>query len=262
MTEIRTLLGTEDLSVSIGGQTVTRDLTFDVRAGDVWGVIGANGVGKTTLLHTLAGLRAADGGHIELGGKHLSSLTRRQIAQRVGLVTQHTQDHFGATVYDTTVMGRHPYLNPLVGETREDLEIVEEVLKALELDALRHRRVDRLSGGERRRVSIATALTQDPGVYLLDEPTNHLDMNHQFELMETVVQRARSRSAGVVVILHDVNQVSRFCSHVLMLFGNGKLQTGESERLLTLLTRENLGELYGRPIIDTEVAGRRVFVPS
>ncbi len=259
MTEIRTLLGTESLAVTIGGQSVTRDLSFDVASGDVWGIIGANGVGKTTLLHTLAGLREVDAGHIELDGKHLTSLTRKQIAQRVALVTQHTLDHFGATVYDTVVMGRHPHLNPFVGETRADLDIVEDVLEMMDLNSFRRRRVDRLSGGERRRVAIATALVQDPGVYLLDEPTNHLDLNHQYELLETVARRAKSREAGVVVILHDVNQVARFCTHVLMLFGSGRAQTGEQERLLT---RSSLSELYGRPIIDSEIEGRRIFVPS
>lgn len=253
------LLATESISVSIAGKQVVRDLSFSVAPGQCWGILGANGVGKTTLLHTLAGLRELDAGHIELAGKHLDKLSRRQIAQRLGIVPQHSFDQFGASVRETILMGRHPHIAPFRGETSEDLHCAQDAMQQFDLLGLADSRVDQLSAGERRRVAVATLFCQAPKVWLLDEPTNHLDLHHQFELLGTVVDRVTAANSCLITILHDANLVSRFCTHSMLLFGDGEIRTGRTEELLT---RENLGRLYGRPVIDSIIEGRRVFVPA
>ncbi|MGD8430428.1 MAG: ABC transporter ATP-binding protein, partial [Ectothiorhodospiraceae bacterium] len=167
------LLRTEALAVSVGGHTVVSDLSLSVARGQCWAILGRNGAGKTTLLHTLAGLRDADGGRLDLDGGPMTALSRRTIARRLALMPQDSSDPFPATVLETALIGRHPHLGVWEWEGPEDRERARQALAAVGLGELSDRDVTTLSGGERRRLAVATVLTQEPQIYLLDEPVNH-----------------------------------------------------------------------------------------
>lgn len=241
-----------------GGPRLCRDLDLTIRPGERWGVLGVNGSGKTTLLHTLAGLLPALGGSVRLDGVDIDRLPRRRVALRLGLLPQDSQDPFPATVLETALMGRHPHLGPWRSEGPDDLRIAREALAAVGLSAMAARRADTLSGGERRRLAVATLLAQDPCVYLLDEPLNHLDIRHQMEVL-ALLTRAGAESRSVVMTLHEPTLASRYCDRVLLLFGDETWDAGDPAELLSA---ECLGRLYRHPIEVVESRHGRVFLPA
>ncbi|KAA0014174.1 ABC transporter ATP-binding protein [Billgrantia pellis] len=246
-----------ELVVDVPGRRDGRPLSLSVEPGQVWGVLGPNGAGKTTLLHTLAGLRAPRAGEIRLDGRPLATLKRRQVAQHLGLVFQERQDGFPATVLETALIGRHPYLSPWRMEGGEDLRLAQAALERLDVAHLADRLVSTLSGGERQRVAIATVLTQAPALWLADEPTNHLDLHHQTEVMALLAEQA-AEGRAVMMCLHDLNLASRWCDHLLLLYPDGEACWGPSDALLVPAALERL---YGQRLATAEIGGAPVFVP-
>jgi iron complex transport system ATP-binding protein len=247
------LLQANKLNIQIGDLKVTGELNLDICKGQCWAILGANGTGKTTLLHTLAGLRNPESGQLHLQAQSMSELSRRQVASQLGLLLQDSSDIFPSTVWDTVLTGRHPHLGRWSQENENDFAIARAALTQLDLADLAQRTTDTLSGGERRRLSIATLLAQQTPLLLLDEPTNHLDLRHQVAVLEHIRSLTQQGHAALMV-LHDVNQAARYCDQVLMLFGDGQWAAGSSE---TLLEEARLSELYGHPLrrVSTENGG-------
>jgi iron complex transport system ATP-binding protein len=251
------LLEVRGLTVEIAGKQVCRDLSFTLSAGECIGLLGGNGVGKTTLLHTLAGLRAPAAGEVLLDGAPVATQPRRRVAQRLGLLMQQPEDSLPATVLETALIGRHPHLDFWRWESHADVAIARRALRSTGLEGLEQRVQTALSGGERRRLDIATVLTQDPTVFLLDEPAHQLDLQHQMALLGLLKRLAAEQSRAVLMSLHDINLAARFCSGVLMLFGEGEAQSGPAQ---VLLTAENLTRLYRTPVAALPWQGGRVFI--
>lgn len=249
-------LGGRSLDVAVNGHYLVRALDFEVRGGEFIAVLGRNGVGKTLTMHTLAGLRTPSAGTVELDGHGLSTWAGRARARRLALLPQTTEDPFPSTVFDTALIGRHPHLPFWQWEGPEDHARARAALAAVGLAGLETRDVESLSGGERRRLAIATLLTQDTAVCLLDEPTNHLDPQHRNEVLELFRARART---GLLVIatLHDATLAARYADRVLLLHGDGRWQYGD---VATTLTATHLSELYHVPVEELSSRGRRVFV--
>jgi iron complex transport system ATP-binding protein len=252
------LLETHALTVRAGPVTACRALDLRLASGTCWGILGRNGAGKSTLLHTLAGLRAPDEGGVHWQGRDLRTLSRRETARDIGLVPQGDDLPFPLTVRDAALAGRHPHLGRWQHETAEDQARVGEALRAVALDGCEDRPLDTLSGGERRRLALATLLVQDPAVALCDEPTNHLDPGQQLAMMTLLYRRFATAGRALVVVLHDAGLALRCCSHLLLVFGDGRTVAGEAAALgdPTLL-----GELYGHPMALVEGDGLRSFVP-
>lgn len=249
------LLQTQNLSFGVSGRLLCDALNLQIKAGECWGILGPNGSGKTTLLHTLAGLRAPRSGSLLLNGVPLEQLERREIAQQLGLLLQDSHDPFPASVLEEVLCGRHPHLGRWQNEGEEDLALARAALLKLELADLEQRQIQSLSGGERRRVAMATLLTQSPALMLLDEPLNHLDLRHQKLLLETVNGLSEA-GHGVMMVLHDPNQAVRCCDRILLLTGNGEWQQGSAEEMLQA---ERLSQLYGCAIEQVEIAGENWF---
>jgi iron complex transport system ATP-binding protein len=251
------VLATRDLIIDVPGREGGTPLNITIEPGQVWGVLGPNGAGKTTLLHTLAGLQAPRSGSVELNDSALGQLRRRHVAQRLGLVFQDRQDGFPATVLETALIGRHPYLSPWQMEGADDYARAEAALERLDVAHLRDRLVSTLSGGERQRVAIATVLTQAPNVWLADEPTNHLDLHHQSAVMALMGEQA-AQGQAVIMCLHDLNLAARWCDHVLLLYPNGEACWGPRD---SMLVPSALESLYRQKLAVVEVDGAPVFVP-
>lgn len=250
-------LEAKNLTVTVAGKTVCRDWNFVIKRGECWGMLGPNGAGKTTLLHTLAGLRAPQAGTLHVAEQPLNTMSRRHIAQCVGVLFQHSQDPFPSTVHEAVLIGRHPYLTAWRWEGEEDHKQACVALAQMELVGMASRQVETLSGGERQRLAIAALLTQDPQLFLLDEPANHLDLHHQIMVMNFLVQHVRQARKALLMVLHDVNMVMRYCDYVALLIGDGNILSGTTDEMLT---RKNLGKLYKHPVHCIETQGRRIFV--
>lgn len=246
------------LDVAVDGHALVRALSFEALAGEFIAVLGRNGVGKTLTLHTFAGLRGPAAGIMELDGRGLAAWTGRERARRLALLLQTTEEPFPSTVFDTALIGRHPHLPFWQWEDAEDLARAQTALAAVGLADLALRDVTSLSGGERRRLEIATLLSQDAAVCLLDEPTNHLDPQHRNEVLELF--RRRADAGGLVIAaLHDATLAARHADRVLLLFGDGRWQFGDAG---TTLNAASLSELYRVPVEELNSRGRRVFVSA
>lgn len=253
-----TLLQARKLSVTIAGKYVCRELTLHIKAGDCLALLGPNGAGKTTLLHTLAGLRTPAQGAILLDDKPISNLSRRRIAQRLGLLMQQPEDSLPASVLETALIGRHPHIDFWRWESHADVSLARRALRLVGLDGLEQRAQNQLSGGERRRLDIATVLTQDPQILLLDEPAHQLDLCYQLALLAHFQHLARDFGHAVVMSLHDVNLAARFCSQVLLLFGAGETFLGTTDKL----NAELLGRLYHTSVTALSAPGGTVYLPG
>jgi iron complex transport system ATP-binding protein len=251
-------LETQGLVLEIPARPGGRPLDLAIRPGQVWGVLGPNGAGKTTLLHTLAGLHRPRAGRVLLDGRPIVELGRRRLAQALGLVFQERLDGFPATVRETALIGRHPWLAPWRMEGAEDLRMAEAALARLDADHLAERLMGSLSGGERQRVAIATVLTQSPRVWLADEPTNHLDLHHQSAVMDLLAEQAAA-GASVMLCLHDLNLAARWCDHLLLLYPDGEACWGPAG---AMLEPRALERLYGQRLATARVDGAPVFVPT
>ena len=252
------LLSCTGINIRIGNITVARGLDLDIQAGQCWCLLGRNGIGKTTLLHTLAGLRAPAAGTIKLNGTSLKQLQRRDMARQLGILFQGNEDSFPATVFETVLQGRHPYLHRWQWETASDHEIAARTLTRLDLGNFKNRNVQTLSGGERQRVAIATLLTQQTRLLLLDEPTNHLDLHHQLEILETLLSECRERRKAVFMVLHDINLAARFADHILLLLGDGETRAGSTQEILQTRLLERL---YSHRLIEIETPTGSAWIP-
>jgi iron complex transport system ATP-binding protein len=221
---------------------VLQDVSFRVEKGEFIGVIGPNGSGKTTLLKLLYRLLTPQKGEILLELVPLKKMERTDIAKRVAVVAQETQLLFPFTVLETVLMGRSPYLGDLMFESEKDLEIVKRAMEWTNILPLSKRPMDELSGGERKRVFIATALAQEPEVLLLDEPTVNLDIQHQTDFLDLVLTLNRERGLTIVMASHDMNIASEFCDRLILLRRGRIYKMGDPEEVIT---RETIESVYG-----------------
>lgn len=248
-----------NLVLMLPGHAPQAPLNLALAAGEIGAILGANGSGKTTLLHTLAGLRPPHAGEVLLDGRPIRQWPARARARRLGLVFQDDMESFPTTVREAVCAGRFAHQSLWRGLSRADEDAVASALTAMHVADLAARPLTALSGGERRRVALATLLAQDPHVLLLDEPTNHLDWHHQFIVMENLSRRVRQGGKAALISLHDPNLAARYVDRVLLLGGDGTAEWGPTAELLTA---ERLARLYRHPFRQLSQSGMSVFVPG
>jgi iron complex transport system ATP-binding protein len=245
--------------LGVNGRTLVRDFSFRLCAGEVWCMLGPNGVGKSTFLHTVVGLREPQGGLLRLAGKRLVDWPADEAARQRGFLPQTFHDAFSASVLESVMLGRHPYLSRWQWEGEEEREIALAALQAVDLAGFGRRNVLTLSGGERQRVALAALLAQDAPLLLLDEPVSHLDLHHQVLVLEHLGELARARGKGVLFTVHDLNLAARFASHALLLTPQGTVRQG---RIGEVMTEDALCGAFGHRVTRLETTGRTLFVPE
>ena len=242
------MLRATDVSFSYRGRSnVLQAVSLDVDRGDLVGILGPNGSGKTTLLKLLCGALAPTTGDVSLEGRRIGDWPRREIAQRVALVPQETHAAFDFSVLDVVLMGRFPYLGPFALEGPDDLVIARQALAATGTADFEARAFGTLSGGEKQRVVIASALAQAPSLLLLDEPTASLDIGHQIEV-QTLLRRLNGEGVTMVLSTHDLNLAAALCRRLVLVRDGQVLAAGQTEDVLTPAA---IRDLYG---VHAEVA--------
>ncbi|TAK91843.1 MAG: ABC transporter ATP-binding protein [Burkholderiaceae bacterium] len=245
------------LAVQIGGKQVCNRLNLQIQTGEIWALLGENGVGKSTLMATLAGARLPQQGALHLQGQRLADYAPRLRAQRLGWLAQRDDDPFPATVLETVLAGRHPHLDRLTWESEEDAAIARAELARVDLAGFATRDVTTLSGGERRRVSLATLLAQQTLLLLLDEPLSQLDLRHQLVVLRLLRQLAQI-GCSIVFISHDPNHALQIATHALLLFGKGRTVSGPIHEVVT---PQSIAELYRCAVREVAAGGQRLIVP-
>jgi cobalamin transport system ATP-binding protein len=235
-------------------------VTVRVERGRVVGILGPNGSGKTTLLRLLAGMLRPQSGIVTLNGRNLASLARPALARSVAVVPQETRLAFDYSVLEIALMGRYPHLGTFELEGPRDVAIAREALAATGTRALERRSFATLSGGEKQRVVIASALAQQTEILLLDEPTASLDLGYQFDVAALLARLNRERELTIVVATHDLNLAAGLCSSIVMLSEGRVVAAGPIGDTLTSLSIQTL---YGvvADVYPHHAAGRLTVVP-
>lgn len=258
-----TLLRVRDLSFSYhhksGARPTLQQVSFELQPGSLVGVVGPNGCGKSTLLKLLAAQHKAQAGEILLGGQQLNSLSARSLAQQLAYLPQRPVVPSGITVEQLVQYGRHPHQGWLRQWSDEDRRLVNEAIATLQLQKLRHRSVDDLSGGQVQRVWLAMIMAQNTEMVLLDEPTSALDIGHQTEVMEAIHSMAAS-GRTVLIVMHDLACAARYCDQLIAM-ADGQVQAFGCAR--EVISKQLIDRLYNTQvdILAAPGDGAPVIVP-
>jgi len=229
-----------------GEHWVLRDLSFEIQRGEVVGILGPNGSGKTSLLKTLAKLLPPERGEVRMFGRSVATLPQDAVARLVGVVTQDSQQVFPFTIAETVLMGRFPHHRSggwrgFGWDGPDDRRIADLAMQELDVAHVSDRLIGDVSGGERQRAIIARALTQEPQILLLDEPTAFLDLHHQVDICRIVRRLSAERRLTVLMASHDLNMASQYCDRLLLLNEGRTVLIGTPQEVLRV---EVLREVY------------------
>lgn len=242
------LLKADGLQYSYGQSGWALDgVGVELCAGSVLGIVGPNGSGKSTTVKILAGILEPASGVVELGGKDISKLTRRKIAEQLGYLPQLCSSVFNYRVEEVVSMGRFCHLKGMGFLDEGDKEQIEKAMVETETLEYRGRYLNQLSGGERQRVLLASVLCQEPKVLLLDEPTTGLDIHHQVSFFSLLKKLARD-GMGVCVVTHDLNLAAMFCDKVMLVQNGSVVKTGDVSEVIN---EEALGGIYPDVFVGT-----------
>ncbi|WP_122640524.1 ABC transporter ATP-binding protein [Romboutsia sp. Marseille-P6047] len=211
---------------------VIKDITIDVNKGESVFIIGPNGCGKSTFLKSIANIIEYRGS-IQIENKEISSFKRKDLAKKVGLMSQISEIYFPYTIYDTVSLGRYPYTKGMFDKlSKDDHKIIMDSIEKVGLTEYKDKMITELSGGQLQRVFLAKLLAQNPDIILLDEPTNHLDFKYQIELLEYVKKWSMSNNKIVIGVLHDLNLVHNFADSVILLNQGRVISSGKPVEVL------------------------------
>ena len=244
------LMAAENISFTYETSLVLKDLSVSVQKQDFIGLIGPNGSGKSTLLKIMGGVLKADSGSIQFKNSSVSKINKKLFAQSVSWIPQDHPMVFPFKVSEIVMMGRHPYLSALSFESDEDFDITQRAMETTMTSQFSDRYFNEISGGEKQRVMIASALAQNPEMMLLDEPTSALDLKYQIQILNILKNLNANHDMTLVIAMHDLNLASRFCNRLVLLSEGEIVRDGTPEQVLE---KDILEQVYG---IDIDLSTR------
>ena len=246
----------KDLCFNYGRIPVLKHIDFTIEDGEVVSLVGPNGAGKSTLLKCMNRILTPSGGAVRVDGESVRKINLKKMAHLFGYVPQTALHTFPATVFDTVLLGRRPYVDWVVSS--KNRAIVYEMLIMMDLDHLAQRQFNELSGGEQQRALIARALAQEPRILLLDEPTSNLDLRHQLEVLEHVVAIVKQKKLSVIMAIHDLNLASQYSDRIIFL-KKGEIYTSGPPK--ETLVSGNIRSVYEVEAMVNNDSGRPHIVP-
>jgi iron complex transport system ATP-binding protein len=254
-------LDVRGLTVAYGPRVALQDVSLSLPAGQLLGLVGPNGSGKTTFIRAVSGVVEPTAGVVRLDGADACHLSPREVALRAAVVPQNPQLPPAFTAVEMVLMGRTPHLGLLQTEAAVDLEVARRAMVATDTWELAGRRIGELSGGERQRLLVARALAQETPLLLLDEPTAHLDVGHQAATLRLMSQLCRTEGKAVLAAVHDLTLAAQFCHRLVMLHQGRVVAEGVPAEVLTA---ERLRQVYEASlhVLSHPVTGRPVLAPD
>ena len=240
---------------------VLENIDFSAKGGDFIGVVGPNASGKSTLLKSISKVLKPYTGVVLLNERDVHTLKSAEIAKNLAVVPQESVISFAFTALEVVLMGRTPHLDRFEMESTQDLIIAQKSMELTNTWYLAERPIDTLSGGEKQRIIIARALTQEPRVLLLDEPTDHLDINHQIEILDLIKRLSKEKEMVVIGVFHDLNIVSQYCERLILLHKGRIFAAGGAG---DVLTGENIEKVYGVKVTvkQDDISGKLLIHPQ
>ena len=248
------ILTVNDVTFTYPNNPVLQEVNFTLERGQLLAVMGTNGSGKSTLLKCINRILKPQTGIVKIDSDPISSLSRNEVAQRIGYVEQQRSGS-RMTVFNAVLLGRKPYVQWDISQ--EDMAIAARAIEVLGLSDLSLRYLDELSGGELQKVIIARALTQEPEIFLMDEPTSSLDMKNQLEVLVLIHQITHKQGIAAVVAIHDLNLALHFADKFILLKDKKIFAAGGAE----ILTPENIESVYSVPVEIASHKGKHVVIP-
>jgi len=244
---VNIMLKIKDLSYSYDKKTdVLRNINLKIKPGEFVGIVGPNGCGKSTLINLLCRVLEHKHGEILFDSQVINEISQNQLARMVAVVPQESIFEFEFTVMEIVLMGRLPYLTRFQLEGADDRKLAEAAMKKTKCWIFRDKYIKQLSGGEKQRVIVARAITQDTKILLLDEPTSHLDMNFQYEILNLLSHINRKKKVTIISVFHDLNLASQYSSRLVLMKAGRIIADGSPS---TVINRKNLSRIYDFPII-------------
>ncbi|KGR82078.1 ABC transporter ATP-binding protein [Lysinibacillus odysseyi] len=231
------MLDIQHISYDIQDKQILKDISCSVQKGSFIGLIGPNGSGKSTLLKVMYRYFKPSNGLVVMNEQDIWKMPEKQYAKEVAVVSQESPVIFDFTVKELVLMGRTPHKKLFARDTEEDLRIVEECMALADIAHLADRQFSNLSGGEKKRVTVARALAQQTDILILDEPTNHLDIEHQLQLMDLI----HSLPITIIAALHDLNLAAAYCDDLIALKDGAVHYHGTPDEVLTT---EKIKEIF------------------
>ncbi|MFN6484880.1 MULTISPECIES: ABC transporter ATP-binding protein [unclassified Nostoc] len=253
-------LSANNLTLGYDKKNIINNLNLNIPSGKITVLVGANGCGKSTLLQGLARLIKPNIGTVYLDTADIFNLSTKEVAKKLGILTQSPIAPEGLTVRDLVACGRFPYQNWLQQWTKEDERLVELALEITGIKDLGERELDTLSGGQRQRAWIAMALAQNTDILLLDEPTTFLDLAHQIEVLDLLYDLNQNQRRTIVMVLHDLNHACRYADYLVAVKEGQIFAVGEPN---LVMTEKMVREVFGLEcrIIPDPVSGTPMCIP-
>ncbi len=253
------LIEVTDLSLGYKGNPVIRDVSLSVKRDEQWAIIGKNGTGKSTFIRAVAGLLPPLGGSVMISGKRIESYHSRARARRIAYVPQKVEAVIPYTVRDFVLLGRYARMGLFGMPGPEDVHAVDDALAVCDVEQLRDRMMNTLSGGEIQRVLLAGALAQESRILLLDEPTTFLDPAHERLFLDALAAARQTKDITTVMVTHDINTALSSCTHVLALL-DGTIAFADTVGEFRRSCPDILSKVFGIPFTRfTAPAGDREF---
>lgn len=210
---------------------IASGIQVEVLEGQLVGLLGVNGVGKSTLLRSISGLQPALQGKVFLNGVERSSIPPQQLARQISLVLTEQPVSRNLSVGELVALGRQPYTNWIGNLSQEDLQKTKQALELAQIQELRDRKCFELSDGQLQKALIARALAQDTPLMILDEPTSHLDLYHKAQVLQLLKTLSQRTSKGILFATHEVNLALQLCDSIILM-KKGEVLQGSPQQLM------------------------------
>lgn len=235
-----TILEIKNISGGYHEKDIIKGLSFEVKEGEFFGIIGPNGSGKSTLLKLMSKALHPRQGSVLFQNTDIASIALKEFCRKIAFVGQDTLVNFAFTAWEIVLLGRTPHLKRLESESEKDFEIAHNAMALTDTLTFKNAHINELSAGERQRVIIAKALTQEPLLLFLDEPTSHLDIGHQIQILDFLKRLNKEKKLTVMIVMHDLNLAGEYCDRLLLL-NHGKIyKFGTPQDVLTYQTIEDV----------------------